>query len=207
MAKSVPNHVQNILKTNFLDYFDILSKENQEKYVDYAIEFVQAYLERNKDFTTPEQDEFIYKLQEFKVECAYENRYGINERIRSERRPRIRALMQEVEEDFLNCEFLSQAQLLDGSNFSSVENKYGEGLARFASIILAREEAKVEVTGKGKAKLKIIEQIRHELLKKCSELEATFAHEERSLRTILTAQFALDEAASPYDDSEDEERE
>ena len=197
-AKPVPRHVQNLLRTNFLDYFTLLSHDTQVEYVDYAIKFVKDYLNRNEGFTTPEQEEFVAKLQEFKVDCAYEARYGIKGRMASEKRREPYRLMRDIEEDYMNCEFLSPAQLYEWSDFKTSKAKYGEGLARFASIILARETAKVKVTGKGKGKLRVIEQIEDGLLEKCSELKETFAHEERSLEKILFEQFMEDERIAHY---------
>lgn len=186
--RKVPKHVENLLLTNFLDYFTVLSHDTQVENIDYAIKFVKEYLKRNEGFTTDEQEEFVTRLQEFKVDCAYEKRYDIQGRINSERRKVPYRLMKDMEEDYLNCEFLSTTQLYEYSDFNSSKSKYGTGLARFASIILARERARVRVTGKGKGKLKVIEQIEDGLLGRCSELKETFAHEERSLKKILLEQ-------------------
>lgn len=192
----IPCHVDNILKTNFTDYFKLLSRENQERNINYAIKFVRAYLNRNKGFTTSEQDAFLGELIAFKVDLAYETRYKIKERIEMEPKKSIRNLMMRIDEDYEEIDFIDPSEIIYAAktfNFGK-KNKYGEGLARFASIILAREKAKLQLLGdKKSAKFKRIESLRELLSSYISQLSDTFAHEDRALLEILKTQFEEDD--------------
>lgn len=200
MEKEIPQYVIRLMKTNPTKYFEIVPPKDQEEYIDYAISTLTKYLKGiNKLGWDSIENQCLKRMKIFKVDKTYEHRYGIKERIQRENNPFTRQMMEEIEDDYMRCDFIDGADIAIGMKDKS-KSKYGDGIARFASIILAREMARIRILYKwgGEKEVKkdpnykYICLIRQNLIAKCEEIKETFAHDDRGLQKILNEQFAED---------------
>lgn len=194
IQSSVPEHIQKILMSEPMRYFTDLEKEAQEKYLDFAIKFVEKRLKAKKclqiannhvirEEMLEEEQDFLNSLIDLNIDFIFENRYGISQRIAKAVNDETKRLMQDIQDNFMDCEFLTEDELLHGEPEND-RSKYGNGLARFASIILSREKLKAKQHGDAN-KLQIIKICKETLKSKMKTLNETFAHEDRELEKML----------------------
>ncbi len=189
----VPHYIEKLMRTNPTKYLEVVPTKEQALYLDYAIDYLSELLKDKEEWASYDREaKFLQRLQLFKVDLSFENRYGIKKRIKNEKDSSIKELMTEIEEDFMRCEFINDADLLASGLNDKSTSKYGGGIARFASIILSREKARIMVSGEDKINLKYIALIQKDLARKCKAFKETFAHDERELRKLLISQFDED---------------
>ncbi len=211
IGKEVPQYVVNLMNTNPTKYFEIVPPKDQEAYIDYAIGFLTKYLRGlNKLSRDCLETQCLKRMKIFKLDRSYEHRYGIKERIKREKNYFTRKLMEEIEDDYMRCDFIDSSDIALSMSDKS-RSKYGDGIARFASIILAREEARIRIMHQNDRReiekdsdFKYIRLIRERLIVKCKEIRETFAHDDRGLQKILNEQFAEDMMADHKSVPDDE---